>query len=83
MKRVEIHWLDSLGSSGWAKMEEKVEEAVPSAMHHRSLGWVLREDEDGVLIAASMSLSESGPWKDNVADCTMIPRPSIVEMVEI
>lgn len=83
MKRVEVQWVDTLGSSGWEKVEQKLADMVPSALVHRSLGWVLRDDEAGLVIASSLNESESGPWKDNVADATFIPRQAVVKIEEL
>jgi hypothetical protein len=79
VKRVEVEWVDSLGIGRWQPKQQTLEEFKPEALHHRSLGWVLRDDESGLAIAASVSDN----WNDQVADTTYIPRQAVIKVTEI
>ena len=74
---VYVRWLDSIGRGGWTR-------TLPLAsMEHRSIGWLLDEDEESIVISGTVGggvLEESGEW-DYTGDNPMrIPRCAILKM---
>jgi hypothetical protein len=79
-RRVEVIWVDVLGSANWEKIDTKLADMTPESQRHRTMGWVLREDDTGIVLAASRNEARQGPWEDMVADVNYIPRQSIIEV---
>lgn len=67
-KRVEVEWLDSMGTQRWMPVESHAEQEL---LLIRTMGYVARDD-DKVLVIVS-SLSEY----DGAADSTVIPKSCI------
>lgn len=70
-----IRWTDASGSAGWSKRTEVEEE-----MHTHpceSVGFVLRDDEEGVLLYQSTDHQEGD--REHVDNMMAIPRSCILE----
>ena len=78
MKKVEVEWLDSISEGRWYGKDAVIAEATREAMVHRSLGYLLHENEDMVLLAGSRS--ETGVM---VCDTMQIPRVAVLTMREL
>jgi hypothetical protein len=53
---VEIHWHDAIGvAGGWVKDDE-----LPTPIPHISRGWLVRDEPDHVVIAASFGHDDKG-----------------------
>jgi hypothetical protein len=79
VKRIEVEWVDSLGSTSWEPMQDKLRDMQPEALQHRSVGYVLRDDDTGIILAGSMS----DRWHDNVCDVTYIPRQAVLKVHDL
>lgn len=75
---VELRWLDSVGQGTWHSFDTALQDSTTEAMHHRTVGYVLHEADDYVLVAGSISES-----KVMVSDTMQIPRVAIIEIVEL
>ena len=71
MQVIEIEWLDSQGFSEW-QSKEVMEDWSDSLVCH-SVGYLLRQDENRVVIIQSESFTSYG-------EGLMIPKISIVKM---
>lgn len=71
---VEILWLDSAGGHGWSKREDELRnDGRYRAMHRRSVGYVILEDDDVIELVSGIS------GEDFVSCTTMVPKFAIVE----
>jgi len=70
---VEVVWLDSVGEHQWLDLDDARQSAADDdAMQHRSVGWLLDDRPDYLLLA----LSRSESWSQ--VDLTLqIPRGSV------
>lgn len=73
--KVEITWIDSMTHSGWRDIEEAMEKSVANC---KTVGYILRKDEDMIVLA--MSWSENA---EQVSDVTCIPSVAVEEIVEL
>lgn len=64
-----VEWIDSSGMSGWNHRDEVDRHGIGACV---SVGFVVREDETQVMLAASVDRVH-----DNVGDVTAIPRFAI------
>ena len=78
MRVVEIEWVDSVSEGRWNDKDEALRIATLEAMLHRSVGYLLREDDDMVLIAGSRSENEY-----NVCDTMQIPKVAVLSMRDL
>jgi hypothetical protein len=78
LRRVEVEWLDSMSEGRWVDMETAVRTATREAMCHRSVGYLIHETDDLVLLAGSRS--EGG---ENVADTMQIPRVAVLAVHDL
>lgn len=78
MKRVEVEWLDAVSEGRWHGRDAAIREATRDSMLHRSVGYLVHEDIEMVLLAGSRS--ESG---DSIADTMQIPRVAVIDMREL
>jgi hypothetical protein len=78
-KLVAVAWVDSGLRPGWEELEALRTELgkSESAVHCRSVGWVVHEDECRLVIASSQNNS------DQVAGGMDIPRSAIVSVVRL
>ncbi len=77
-KLVWIKWVDSIGYSKWTNEDYLKEEFEKDILCCESVGWVIKEDKDRIMIAPHKSLNT------NSFDGTMtIPKCSIKEIQEI
>jgi hypothetical protein len=70
-----VEWIDSAGTGSWRALKEHAE-AAPKLI--RTIGWVLRDDADSLVIAQSIDdlNQEEVPYADN---SICIPRVAIRE----
>lgn len=74
-RAVWVRWLDACGQSNWRDAKKTVEDLTPTMID--SLGFVLREDDKEIVIAAQI---------DNVDDvdhCMAIPKNRVTQIWEI
>lgn len=74
-RAVFVRWIDSCGSGGWRAVEPMYQMHASTV---DSVGYVLREDEEEIVIAQSLD-----PDNDSVDNCLTIPRVGIVDIWEI
>jgi hypothetical protein len=71
---IEVIWIDSAQSHGWKDRQAEIDSPDRlRSMRCRSVGYMLADDEHGVMLAESLS------DYDNVACTTTIPKFAIVE----
>ena len=78
MKRVEVEWLDSICEGSWHRRDDVIREATREAMLHRSIGYLVHENDEMVLLAGSRG--ESGVM---VSDTMQIPRVAVLTVREL
>lgn len=78
MRRVEVEWLDSVGEGRWQPREVIELEATRDAMLHRSVGCLIVDTDDFVLLAGSRKEDES--W---FADTMQIPKTAVLAIHEL
>lgn len=77
MKRVEVQWLDSVGNGDWEQKDEALSSAEES-MIHWTIGYVLNETEEYILLIGSKNNNES------VVQGTMqIPKACVLNVKEL
>ena len=59
MRRVEIEWLDSISEGRWNSLDNIEREATRDAMCHRSIGYLIIDNDDFVLIAGSREIGRA------------------------
>jgi hypothetical protein len=70
---LEVRWVDSVGAQGWQTIDEARRDAEADDMVHRSVGWLIADEPEYVLLA----LSRRDSWR--YVDLTLqIPRGAIV-----
>jgi hypothetical protein len=74
LKRVEVTWLDSCGWSGWHEKDEVI--ALNESLESTSIGYVIRDLEDRLVLAQSESLHYYG-------EVLSIPKVAITKVVEL
>lgn len=75
MNVVEVQWLDSVSEGRWHAKDDVIREATYDAMLHRSVGFLVHETEELILLAGSRG--ENGVM---VADTMQIPRSAILHI---
>lgn len=82
MRRVEVEWIDSMGHGGWSTADEARRRATPEALRHRTLGYVLEQTDDSLLLA--MGRSDEGDNDTRLVHDTMqIPLVVITAVHEL
>lgn len=78
MKHVIVKWLDanSLQDRGWHDPEVVIKESAPTVA--QTSGWVLREDENCIVIVSTI-----GDDGQQVSNDTVIPRNCIIGREEL
>lgn len=79
-KRVIIDWLDAFSEDGWADFDDK---DVRSEHPVTTIGWVIREDDNYIVVAGSISPDprKSGNWQ--VSGAMGIPKGCITGRREL
>lgn len=77
--RVEVEWVDSLGLGGWRPKPDVLDEFTPGALRHRTVGYLVRQDDAGVVLAASYSED----WDDKIADSIFIPKQAVLKVTQL
>jgi hypothetical protein len=76
LRLVEVEWRDSQGEPSWAEREDAIRKANVTGC--RSVGWVLVDDDDKLVIAACLDVPS-----DRVGDVTAIPRENIEDVHDL
>jgi len=80
MRLVLIDWLDSYGcSSDW----RHIESCNPKVLHCRSVGWILYEDADCIVIVPHLSDSEHHSAPQQACGDMTIPFKAIVSITDL
>ena len=80
MRLVLVDWLDSYGcSSDW----RLVESCNPKVLHCHSVGWILHEDEQCLVIVPHLSDPEHPSAPQQACGDMTIPRKAIVSMTDL
>lgn len=74
-RRVEVEWLDACAYTGYYNSEKSVVPGDTSAIGilHRSVGWKVRDDKQGIVLALTQVLGADGTPND-YRMCLEIPR---------
>jgi hypothetical protein len=85
MRRVEAHWVDSHSWDGWAGESEYRDFLIADRLTTRSIGYVIADDEAGLLLVQSYQVAErrSEPGEHSVEGGIRIPRVAIVHLTEL
>lgn len=75
MRIVEVEWLDSVSEGRWHPKDDAIREATRDVMLHRSVGYLVHETDELILLAGSRG--EDGA---NVADTMQIPRVAVLQV---
>lgn len=78
MRRVEIEWLDSISEGRWNDREQIERQANRANMLHRSVGYLLMDNDDFVLLAGSR-----GETNENYADTMQIPKVAVLAIHDL
>ena len=77
-KYCEIDWLDTMAERGWIKKIESINNAkIENAMLHHSVGFLLEDNNDYILICQSINHSQ-----EIISESLQIPKVSIVRKKE-
>ena len=80
MKLVIVDWIDSCSSRGWVE-KEALQTSIP--LPCRSVGWVIKEDKECIVLIAHLSdVTDDGNFGQGNGDIT-IPRAVIKQVVEV
>lgn len=76
-----MEWIDSASWSSWRDVEWYAERAKQDEMLHRSCGYVLADNEDGIMLA--LSLTDEKDERDRMAtEVMLIPRVAVLSVKE-
>lgn len=79
-KIVEVFWVDSEHSSDWSKLEDVLEEQSGS-LECRSVGYLVADKEDRIILATSVSNDED--TEESISAYITIPKVSILSQKEL
>ena len=79
MRLVLIEWIDPFSSGGWLDRETAVEEAKARDRLCKTVGWLLYEDAELVVVAGSVGVMDV----DQIGDVFEIPRRVINRIVDL
>ena len=82
-RRVEVEWLDSVSWSGWRARAEREAKATVDEQRHRSVGYVLADNEHGLMLARDLSDWPEDGEPQACADVLLIPRAVVVKVKEL
>lgn len=74
-----MEWIDAAGGGGWKPLDDVLEEAVVDPC--RSVGYLLRDDDDAIVLAQSRTERERDPQMFN--DWLVIPRENVERVTEL
>lgn len=77
--RVEVEWLDSQSDGRWQALPDALRAAEADDLLHRSIGFLIDDNERYVLLAASHREEREGE-PVMVADVLQIPRPAVLSV---
>lgn len=70
---VEVEWLDSMTDGGWISKDDAIARATKDAMLHRSVGYLIHETDDMILLAGSRD-----EYCDQLCGTMQIPRVAVL-----
>jgi hypothetical protein len=73
-----IDWIDPWSKGGWSDNPEEVNEAWQHNFACQSVGWLVKEDKEKVMLAASRTANDS-----QIGDLFLIPRRCINKITEL
>lgn len=82
MRLVEVEWLDSMSEGGWMRADEARRRATVDAMAHRTVGYVIDENDHSLLLAMGRS-NEGDEDSRLVHDTMQIPRVAILTVRDL
>lgn len=77
-RMVEVEWLDSMSEGRWMDTETAISRATREVMLHRSVGYLIHETDDLILLAGSR-----GESSEHVSDTMQIPRVAILAVHDL
>jgi hypothetical protein len=78
VKIVEVEWIDSVLEHGWTYEQDVQQKATYEAMECKSIGYVLKEDTDFLLLCSGVM-----PNSSSVYGAVQIPRLAIIKVKEL
>jgi hypothetical protein len=78
---VEVEWWDAAGGGGWKPLEEIRREAQVDPC--RSVGYVVRDDEDALVICQSVTERDVEGAEQFANDWVAIPRESVERVTRL
>lgn len=79
-KIIECIWVDSEHNSDWSKLDDVLEEQSGS-LECRSVGYLIADKDDRIILATSISADES--TEESVSAYITIPRVAIISIREL
>ena len=76
---IEVIWVDSMTYDDWRQLGELDEEMTVKGMLHRSVGILVRETDDAIALARSVSEFDHEKWAEKAEGCLLIPKPAIID----
>ena len=80
-KIIEVGWLDSEHHADWENLPEVLEEQETTSLECRSVGYLVADKEDRIILATSYTIEDSS--EAQVSYYITIPKPSIVWQKEL
>lgn len=71
-----VEWVDSQGGGGWKDLRDALRDADENTLACESVGWLLKETEDWVLLAGTVTTSSDR----QVCDPMQIPRCAVARI---
>jgi hypothetical protein len=83
-RMVEVEWLDSTSWSEWRSRSDYEGKAKAEELRHRSCGYVVADNEDGLMLALNITAYPDDEAGDGLAsDVVMIPRAVVVAVHDL
>lgn len=79
-RAVRVQWVDSVGCEGWQHMSDVTENLMqPGSMDHVSVGLLIEETPDRILIALGSGANES----ETIHQPIVIPKCAITRLTDL
>ncbi len=79
---VKVQWIDSHTYVGWRDREFLIKEAQQEELLCESIGYLLYEGEDHIVLAPNLSYENDGKW-GSASNVFLIPNVSIKKMEDL
>lgn len=73
-----VRFVDVIGRPEWDAPSDHLEHLSISLLGHMCVGWILRDDKDGIVVTAT----RAEDWR-TVNDVTFIPRSAVISVVDL